>query len=120
MVLKSNNPPKRGEVWLVDFSPAIGSEIKDLHPALVVSVDELNKSTWGLIVVCPITTFRREKPFRLHVLIATPEGGIKHNSIIRCDQVKSVSMERFSKKWGEVSKETMQKVEYILRRILNL
>ncbi|GAB63568.1 MAG: type II toxin-antitoxin system PemK/MazF family toxin [Candidatus Jettenia sp.] len=59
--------PKRGEIWLVDFSPSIGLEIQDLHPALVVSVDELNKSTWGLIVVCPITTFRKNKPFRLHV-----------------------------------------------------
>ena len=113
---------KRGEIWLVDFSPSIGSEIQDLHPALVVSVDELNKSTWGLIVVCPnpnksentkseaqnlrvnpvrvlnpdrvslcifllkisklflkdtITTFRKNKPFRLHILISPPEGGIR-------------------------------------------
>ncbi len=120
MVLKRNNSPKRGEVWLVDFSPAIGTEIKDLHPALVVSVDEFNKSTWGLVVVCPITTFRKLKPFRLHVLITIPDGGIKHNSIIRCDQVKSVSIERFTKKWGEISKETIEKVEYILRRILYL
>lgn len=118
--MENNESPKRGEIWLVDFSPSVGSEIKDLHLALVVSVDELNKSIWGLIVVCPITTFRKEKPFRLHVLITPPEGGIKQNSVIRCDQIKSVSIERFSKKWGEVSKDTMEKVEYILRKILNL
>ncbi len=118
--MRGKEYPNRGEIWLVDFSPAIGSEIKDLHPALVVSVDELNKSVWGLIVVCPITTFRKEKPFRLHVLISPPEGGVKHISIIRCDQVKSVSEERFSKKWREVSKDTIRKIEYILRKILNL
>ena len=118
--MKSDDHPKRGEVWLVDFSPARGSEIKELHPALVVSVDELNKSRWGLIVVCPITTYRKEKLFRLHVLIAAPEGGIKHNSIVRCDQVKSVSLERFNRKWGDANRDTMQKVEYILRKILNL
>ena len=87
--------PRRGEVWLVDFSPAVGSEIRDPHPALIVSVDDLNKSPWGLIVICPISTFRKEKPFRLHVLLSPPEGGIKHTSIIRCDQVKSVSIQRF-------------------------
>ncbi len=118
--MRNNDSPKRGEIWLVDFSPAIGSEIKDLHPALVVSVDELNKSVWGLIVVCPITTFRKKKTFRLHVLISPPEGGVKHISIIRCDQVKSVSIQRFSRRWGEVSKDTMQKVNYILRKILSL
>lgn len=112
--------PKRGEVWLVDFSPAIGSEIKDLHPAMVVSVDELNSSLWGLAVVCPITTFRKRKHFRLHVLILPPDGGIKHNSILRCDQVKSVSINRFSTKWGTVTKETTRKVEFILKKVLGI
>ena len=112
--------PARGEVWLVDFSPAVGSEIRDPHPALIVSVDDLNKSPWGLIVVCPISTFRKEKPFRLHVLLSSPEGGLKHTSIIRCDQVKSVSIQRFSEKWGTIKASTMQNVDYILRRILGL
>jgi len=120
MVLKNHEFPRRCEIWLVNFSPAVGSEVKDLHPALVVSVDELNKSPWGLIIVCPVTTFRKKKLFRLHVLISPPEGGVKNNSIIRCDQVKSVSIQRFSKKWGDVSKKAIQKVEYILKNILNL
>jgi len=104
----------------VDFSPAIGSEIKDPHPALIVSVDDLNKSPWGLVIVCPISTFRKEKPFRLHVLLSPPEGGIKHASIIRCDQVKSVSIQRFSEKWGVIKATTMKDVDYILKRILGL
>lgn len=112
--------PKRGEVWLVDFNPAIGSEIRDPHPALIISVDDMNKSPWGLIVVCPISTFRKAKPLRLHVLLSPPEGGIKRPSIIRCDQVKSVSVQRFSEKWGEVNKSTMQAVDYILKKILGL
>lgn len=112
--------PRRGEVWLVDFSPSIGFEIKEQHPAFIVSVDELNRSPWGLIVVCPITTFRKEKPFRLHVHISPPEGGIKHDSIIRCDQIKSVSNQRFSKKMGVADESTIQRVEHVLRKILNL
>jgi len=117
---QNKDSPKRGEIWMVDFSPSIGSEIKEQHPALVISVDELNESPWGLIVVCPITTFRKEKLFRLHVLISPPEGGIKHDSIIRCDQIKSVSIQRFSGKWGSVSENTMSKVDYILKKILCL
>lgn len=118
--MQDKTTPCRGEVWLVDFSPTIGSEIRDLHPALIVSVDDLNKSPWGLIIVCPISTFRKKKPFRLHVLLSPPEGGIKHHSIIRCDQVKSVSIQRFSEKWGTVKTSTIQNVDYILRRILSL
>ena len=115
-----NSAPLRGELWLVDFSPSVGSEIKDRHPALVVSVNELNKSPWGLVVVCPITTSRTAKPFRLHILIAPPEGGIKHDSVIRCDQVKSVSIQRFIEKWGTIESNTLQKVDLILKKILCL
>ena len=112
--------PKKGEIWLVDFSPSIGSEIKDPHPALVVSVDELNLSSWGLIIVCPITTFRKNKAFRLHVPIVPPGGGIRQNSIIRCDQVKSLSIQRFSSLWGKVDTDTIRKVDFILKKVLGL
>lgn len=112
--------PRRGEIWLVNFSPSIGAEIREPHPALVVSVNELNASPWGLVVVCPLTTFRRKKPFRLHVLIHPPEGGVKNPSVIRLDQVKSVSVERFISPWGEVSDKTMQTSEHILSQILGL
>lgn len=120
MVFQNKEIPRRGEIWLVDFNPSRGSEIKDQHPALVVSVDELNESPWGLIVVCPITTIRKDKIFRLHVLISPPEGGIKHNSVVRCDQIKSISVYRFLKRWGSVDEEVIRKVDYILKKILNL
>src|ERR1017187_3824865 len=39
--------PRRGEVWWVDFSPSIGNEVRDEHPALVISTDYLNESSFG-------------------------------------------------------------------------
>lgn len=116
--MKHGKPPKRGEIWLVDFSPSIGSEIQDLHPTLIVSVDELNKSSWGLIVICPITTFRKNKPFRLHTPLSPPEGGIHQNSIIRCDLVKSLSIQRLSEQWGAVKADTMEHVAFLLKKVL--
>ena len=35
--------PQRGEIWLIDFEPTIGSEIKKIRPALVISSDAINK-----------------------------------------------------------------------------
>ena len=120
MASENKVSPLRGEIWSVDFSPSVGSEIKDIHPALVMSVDEINSSTWGLIVVCPISSFRKNKPFRLHILLDPPEGGIKHSSIIRCEQVKSVSVQRFLNRWGQVSDNSLNKVTDILAKVLGL
>jgi mRNA interferase MazF len=36
---------KRGEVWWVDFEPAMGSEVKKTRPAVIVSNDASNGAT---------------------------------------------------------------------------
>jgi mRNA interferase MazF len=50
----------RGEIWEVDLDPRKGREQKGVRPCLVVSADGLNRSRFGTIIVCPVTTTRRE------------------------------------------------------------
>lgn len=52
--------PLRGQIWEFDLNPKQGREQKGVRPCVVVSHDALNRSRFGTIVVCPITT--REKP----------------------------------------------------------
>ena len=35
---------KRGEVWWVQFDPALGSEIKKTRPAIIISNDATNRN----------------------------------------------------------------------------
>ncbi|MDH6105639.1 type II toxin-antitoxin system PemK/MazF family toxin [Anabaenopsis tanganyikae CS-531] len=35
--------PKRGEIWLVNFDPTVGAEIKKVRPAVVISSDSVRK-----------------------------------------------------------------------------
>ncbi|HEX3555288.1 MAG TPA: type II toxin-antitoxin system PemK/MazF family toxin [Thermoanaerobaculia bacterium] len=48
--------PLRGEVWMFDLNPKKGHEQKGVRPCLVVSTDALNRSDFGTVIVCPITT----------------------------------------------------------------
>jgi mRNA interferase MazF len=41
--------PKRGEIWLVNFDPTIGAEIKKVRPAVVISSDAVGKLPIKLI-----------------------------------------------------------------------
>ncbi|MEQ8172638.1 MAG: type II toxin-antitoxin system PemK/MazF family toxin, partial [Candidatus Eremiobacterota bacterium] len=43
--------PKRGEIWLVEFSPSIGTEIQKTRPALVISNDIANNKSSKVTVV---------------------------------------------------------------------
>jgi mRNA interferase MazF len=48
--------PSRGEVWLVDFDPAVGAEIQKIRPALVISVDAIGRLPLRMVV--PLTDWK--------------------------------------------------------------
>jgi mRNA interferase MazF len=51
----------RGEIWEIDLNPRKGREQKGIRPFLVVSTDGMNRSRFGTVIVCPITTTERER-----------------------------------------------------------
>ena len=110
--------PERGEVWLLDLNPTRGREQSGQRPALVVSVNNFNLSRAGLVIILPITSVR--KAVRSHVEVVAPEGGIQVDSFIKCEDIRSLSKERFLSRWGVVSPTTMRAVEGRLPYLLDL
>jgi mRNA-degrading endonuclease toxin of MazEF toxin-antitoxin module len=51
--------PLRGEIWEFDLRPRKGREQEGVYPCIVVSTDSLNRSNFGTVIVCPITTTHR-------------------------------------------------------------
>jgi mRNA interferase MazF len=112
------NPPQRGEVWLIDFDPIRGHEQAGRRPALILSVDAFNAGPADLVVTVPITKTLRAIP--THVVIRPPEGGVRMDSALLCEAVRSVSKERLAVKWGRVSPQTLAEVEDRVRILLGL
>ncbi len=110
--------PSRGDIWLIDFNPTKGHEQAGIRPGLIISTDYFNSGPADLVVIIPITTTQTGIP--LHIEVNPPEGGLKRNSTIKCDNIRSVSKERLIEKWGSVSDETMLKVEECIRLLLEL
>jgi mRNA interferase MazF len=110
--------PCRGEVWLLDLDPTKGREQAGSRPALVISVDPFNHGPAELVVVLPVTSRHKWIPF--HVGLTPPEGGVTRESFIKCEDVRSVSIERFARLWGRVSPGTLVAVEDRLRILMGL
>ena len=102
----------------MDLNPTRGHEQAGLRPALVLSADVFNHGPAGLVVVIPLTTRARDIP--LHVPVAPPEGGLREPSFIRCEDIRSVSRERLTQRWGAVAQGTLAEVEDRLRVLLDL
>lgn len=108
----------RGEVWLADLNPVKGHEQAGKRPCLIISVDLFNQGAAGLVVVLPITSKDKGIPF--HVELNPPEGGLKVRSFVKCEDVRSISVERLEKRWGTISPETLAAVEDRLRILMGL
>lgn len=108
----------RGEVWLANLNPVKGHEQAGKRPCLIISVDLFNQGASGLVVILPITSKDKGIPF--HVELTPPEGGLKVRSFIKCEDIRSISVERLEKRWGAVSPETLAVVEDRLRILMGL
>ena len=91
---------KRGEIWLVNLDPTVGSEIRQTRPCVVVSPAETHNHL-RTVLVAPMTTAGREAPFRIEVT----HGG--RPGLILLDQVHAVDKARLAKRLGAVAPETL-------------
>ena len=95
--------PRRGEIWLVDFDPSVGAEIRKVRPAVVISMDTIGRLP--LRTVVPITDWKPQYvsyPWIVE-LPASSTNGLTKNSGADAFQTKSVSQSRFARRLGEVT-----------------
>jgi mRNA interferase MazF len=89
--------PKRYDVYWVSLYPARGSELRKTRPAVIVSLDALNRAL-ETIVICPLTTHLHPGwRSRIPVKIAGKPAEIA------ADQIRAISKRRLGRKIGALS-----------------
>lgn len=83
--------PGRGDLIVLNFNPQAGHEQAGRRNAIVLSPKEFNELT-GFIVVCPITSQKKNYPFEVDLPtegVALSEG-FPVTGVILTDQIKSL------------------------------
>ena len=111
---------RRGDVWLVDWSPSRGSEQAGLRPAVVVQTDAANLNPrYPNTIVVTVSTKGRPVPF--HVPIEPSErNGLQERSFAKCEQVLTISKERLVRRLGHLDEECMKLTAISLRKVLEI
>jgi mRNA interferase MazF len=85
--------PKRGDIYLVEFDPARGHEIKKTRPALVIQNDIGNRHS-PVTIVAAITSKLSPIPYPVDVPVApTRTNSLAAPSAIQLGQIRSVDTE---------------------------
>ena len=104
----------RGEVWWINFEPAVGGEIRKKRPAIIVSNNAANRNL-NRVQVVPITSnVSRIYPSEALVKLQGRQGKAM------ADQLTTVSKQRMMNKAGELTLEEMAAVELAIKLQLGL
>jgi len=96
---------KRSEVWWVEFDPSIGSEIRKIRPAVIVSNDAANRNLARVVVVPLTSSTGRQYPGEALVMVAGKQ------SKAMADQIMTADKMRLKSHFGVLTKSDMQAVE---------
>ncbi|MFL0578216.1 type II toxin-antitoxin system PemK/MazF family toxin [Dietzia sp. 179-F 9C3 NHS] len=114
---------RRGEIRIVDFEPARGSEANTRRPAVLVSRDRGNATAdrlgRGVVTVVPVTSNTATvHPFQ--VLLPAEDTGLRSDSKAQCEQVRAVSVDRIGPRIGGLGPDLVSELDDALRLHLDL
>lgn len=98
----------RGEIYYANLSPVIGSEQGGNRPVLILQNNMGNKHS-PTTIVAPITSCQVKKPLPTHVPLNTSYG-LACDSVVLCEQIRTIDKTRLLGKVGLVDDEIMKKI----------
>lgn len=111
--------PRRGDIYLVSFDPAFGSEIRKTRPALVIQNDLGNRFS-DTTIVAAVTSRTESRLYPTEVAVIPPEGGLSKPSVVLLDQVRTMDKRRLQRRLGRLAPATMERVNDATRISLGL
>ncbi|MEX0380100.1 type II toxin-antitoxin system PemK/MazF family toxin [Leuconostoc sp. MS02] len=106
----------RGDVFYADLKQGIGSEQSGVRPVLIVQNDVGNANS-PTTIVAAITSQISKPKLPTHVLLPAHMGGVKRDSVILAEQVRTIDKRRLRDKIAHINAASseMQQVAHALR-----
>lgn len=106
---------KRGQIYLADLNPVMGSEQGGIRPVVVIQNNVGNRFSPTIIVAA--ITGRMKKNIPTHAKIKT---GLLKDSIALMEQIRTIDKCRLIEYMGEVSKAEMNGIVEALRKSIDV
>ncbi|MFO8059525.1 MAG: type II toxin-antitoxin system PemK/MazF family toxin [Bacillota bacterium] len=109
----------RGDIIFADLSPVVGSEQGGVRPVLVIQNDVGNKFS-PTVIIAAITSRISKAQLPIHVEVTRDDHGLDRDSVVLCEQIRTIDKRRLREKIAHLEGETMKKVDHALMISLGL
>ena len=101
---------KRGDMFYADLSPVVGSEQGGIRPVLIIQNDMGNKYS-PTVIAAAITSQTNKNKLPTHIELGENTKGLKSNSVILTEQIRTIDKSRLKEKIGHIEDEkTLDKI----------
>ena len=109
----------RGDIFIADLDPVMGSEQGGVRPVLIVQNDRGNR--FSPTVICAAMTSKLGKnDLPTHVWIAAKESGLALDSLVLCEQIRTLEKRRLRAKAGHIQGLSLRRVNMALAAAMGL
>lgn len=102
---------KRGQIYMADLNPVIGSEQGGIRPVVIIQNDRGNRFSPTVIVAAITGQDKRNLP--THTKLKTT--GLPKESTALLEQIRTLDKSRLLEKLGDVSESEMNRITEALR-----
>ena len=95
---------KRGDMFYADLSPVVGSEQGGIRPVLIIQNDMGNKYS-PTVIAAAITSQMNKTGLPTHINIDSDTCGLKSNSVVLAEQIRTIDKSRLKEKIGHIEDE---------------
>lgn len=100
---------KRGQIYYADLSPVVGSEQGGYRPVLIIQNDMGNR--YSPTTIAAIITSRHTKADLPTHIWLNDECGLPKESMVECEQVRTLDKKRLKDFMGQVSEEVLAEID---------
>ena len=100
----------RGEIYFAELNPVQGSEQGGVRPVLIIQNDIGNTYSPTTIILASTSQLNKAR-LPTHVELSAGESGLKKDSVILAEQMRTIDKSRLRQKVAQLNRPTMQRIE---------
>jgi mRNA interferase MazF len=100
----------RGQIWLAALDPTVGSEQSGTRPIIIFQNNLITQFSTTAITI-PLTTNLKRATLPTSLLLPKGSGGLSHDSVALCHQVRVLDKTRLLKLLGTLTSEQITDLE---------